>query len=573
MSSLGVIKTNVRYSFLLLFLSYTSVFFSQSNSDSLAGRSKSDLETLYKNSKNSTPSIAKAYAEAIYKLANKKNDKKDLSKALYKKAYIENKMANNDNALIFIKESEAIAKAINNDSLLLKNANLKGTIYLHKSQYVKSIKYYIEAKSIAERMGNFKDVLIISRNVAIIKKEINDLQGALDILLGNLKRIESLNKIKKEFNLQKLLIYFSLVDTYLRLENVEMAIFYNEKGLHNSSGLNYAYLNTSFLSNKAIISYQLKQFNETIDICNRLLSDPQKSLNSKLQITNYLYLGKSYFELNDYALAILNFEKIKSISNNYKDVSPFNLKEIYYYLAKSYIKIDKPDYANQNFDLLMTLDKENDLITKNAERKIYKSYDIENLKIELESLNNKLFRQKKTAYYIYGIALLIIIAIILFYKKKQKINKFRFNKLVLEIEKIEQQKNEIIINRKDKLVTDENVIQILNNLTKFEKNKAYLNKECTLSHLAKKINTNTSYLSNVINSHKGVPFKTYLTELRINETLIQLKNERKLRIYTIKAIASEFGFKRQETFSRAFKARTGIYPSTYIKNLENESNI
>ena len=89
--------------------------------------------------------------------------------------------------------------------------------------------------------------------------------------------------------------------------------------------------------------------------------------------------------------------------------------------------------------------------------------------------------------------------------------------------------------------------------------------------MAEKLETNTSYLSKTINIYKGKSYTTYITELRIDAALIKLKNSKTLQSYNMTAIAAEFGFKRQETFSKAFKAHTGIYPSQFLKNLTKNS--
>ncbi|MEM6687150.1 MAG: helix-turn-helix domain-containing protein, partial [Bacteroidota bacterium] len=104
-------------------------------------------------------------------------------------------------------------------------------------------------------------------------------------------------------------------------------------------------------------------------------------------------------------------------------------------------------------------------------------------------------------------------------------------------------------------------------LDAFEEKDEYLVQGCTLIYVAEKLNSNTTYLSKVINTYKGKTFNAYLNELRINKALLKLKSDVKLRSYTIQGIAEEFGFKRQETFSRAFKQQTGIYPSQYLKKL------
>jgi len=53
--------------------------------------------------------------------------------------------------------------------------------------------------------------------------------------------------------------------------------------------------------------------------------------------------------------------------------------------------------------------------------------------------------------------------------------------------------------------------------------------------------------------------------------LQRLKEDFKLRSYTIDAIAHEVGFNNVSTFVKAFKVKTGIYPSYYIKKLNKET--
>ena len=191
---------------------------------------------------------------------------------------------------------------------------------------------------------------------------------------------------------------------------------------------------------------------------------------------------------------------------------------------------------------------------------------------EIDSLD----KNTKYLYSASAILLALLISFFVWYQRKQQLNKKRFQELLVTIEKLEQPKEkivpEVIVKETSNAVTDENALQILKDLEKFEAKKLYLRQDCTLGYVAKKLKTNTSYLSNVINTYKEKSFKSYLSELRINAALIQLKNDPKLRSYTIKAIAEEFGFKRSETFSRAFKAQTDMYPSYYIKSLKNQKD-
>jgi AraC-like DNA-binding protein len=115
---------------------------------------------------------------------------------------------------------------------------------------------------------------------------------------------------------------------------------------------------------------------------------------------------------------------------------------------------------------------------------------------------------------------------------------------------------------------DELVSTILNNLQKFENSMRFTNSNYTLNKLAKELKTNSSYLSKIINDHKGQNFPNYLKTLRIDLAIDRLKSEPQFRDYTIQAIAEEVGFKTAQLFSATFHKKTGIYPSYFIKQLE-----
>ncbi len=116
------------------------------------------------------------------------------------------------------------------------------------------------------------------------------------------------------------------------------------------------------------------------------------------------------------------------------------------------------------------------------------------------------------------------------------------------------------------------VEKILFRLEKFEKNRGYTSKNISLSSLSKKLNTNTCYLSKVINHHKNSSFSTYINSLRINDVLQQLQNNIYVRKFTIKAIATEVGYTNSDSFSKVFFKITGYKPSDYIKNLNKHTD-
>ncbi len=117
-------------------------------------------------------------------------------------------------------------------------------------------------------------------------------------------------------------------------------------------------------------------------------------------------------------------------------------------------------------------------------------------------------------------------------------------------------------------IPEEIVENILFGLDQFEKNKGYTSQNMTLTALAKELNTNTSYLSKIVNHYKETSFTNYLNTLRIHNIIALLEANSIIRKYTIKAIAQEAGFSNSDSFSKAFIKLKNRTPSEFIKNLK-----
>jgi len=111
---------------------------------------------------------------------------------------------------------------------------------------------------------------------------------------------------------------------------------------------------------------------------------------------------------------------------------------------------------------------------------------------------------------------------------------------------------------------------ILSNLETFEKSKDVRDPSLSLSVLAKRMNTNSKYLSEVINKHKGKNFNNYLNELRVNYIVEKLIQNPEYLQYKTSYLAEEAGFASRTTFTTIFKNVTGKSPSQFIDELKNK---
>ena len=95
----------------------------------------------------------------------------------------------------------------------------------------------------------------------------------------------------------------------------------------------------------------------------------------------------------------------------------------------------------------------------------------------------------------------------------------------------------------------------------------FLQPQLSLIELAQKLETNTAYLSRIINEHFDANFSNYLNKLRVREAQLMFA-ENKQQSMTLEGIAGSVGFHSRSTFNSAFKKITGVTPSIYIKNLD-----
>jgi len=571
---------------------YTKVFFSifsfvillaslslNAQTDSLRGTSYEELIKLYQKALFSNPNDAKTYAEAAYNLATNEKDVEKIGWATYYIAYADSYIPLNEQALKGIEASISIAQQLNDNTLLFKNHNLRGNILSDTKKEFEALDQYKIAKKYADLTDDPLNKIVVSTNIAYVKKIHKNHNEAIHLFKENLDALNNLKTSdpkKKTYTKQ---VLFNLADCHLRIKQPKKAKKYNDIALQMSNEKEAALFYHLLLMNEAIINYQLKAFEKTIEISKKA-ADYYLSIQSEDQlVTPHFYIGKSHFQLQNYKAAIQYLESVNEIIHTNK-IAYTDQKEAYEILYKCYHALGDSENATKNLDIYLALDKKTDSIDMNLNNKIHKEYDIVPLKDEVAQLDSANQKQRKVATYLYlslAILLSLLIGFFIWFKRKQQQNKIRFQKLLITIENLEkpkEKKNAIppILKEASSPITDENAVQILKDLEIFEEKELYLRQDCTLGYVAKKLKTNTSYLSSVINTYKEKSFKSYLSELRINAALIRLKNDEKLRSYTIKAISEEFGFKRSETFSRAFKAQTDMYPSVYIKSLENQKN-
>jgi PAS domain S-box-containing protein len=97
-----------------------------------------------------------------------------------------------------------------------------------------------------------------------------------------------------------------------------------------------------------------------------------------------------------------------------------------------------------------------------------------------------------------------------------------------------------------------------------ESEKLYLSAELTLKKVADLLNTNTKYLSQVVNHQAGYNFQQFINFYRIGEAKHKIVKD-SLSNLTLYGIALQCGFKNKSTFYKVFKEVTGLTPKDYVR--------
>jgi AraC-like DNA-binding protein len=90
--------------------------------------------------------------------------------------------------------------------------------------------------------------------------------------------------------------------------------------------------------------------------------------------------------------------------------------------------------------------------------------------------------------------------------------------------------------------------------------QGFLNPSMTIDEIAKKLNTNRTYVSKLVNIYYGVPFRDYLNNLRLDYAKRLLMDEPDA---VIDYVAAKSGFQSSTQFIRKFRETEGVTPTVW----------
>ncbi len=248
-------------------------------------------------------------------------------------------------------------------------------------------------------------------------------------------------------------------------------------------------------------------------------------------------------------------------------------------LAKAYDKSKQFDKASKHSFLALEEANKMDTLKVNGIEKL----NLLNLK-KIQSKNQLLLNKKTNKWFIYKIGLSCLIFFLLAFlfhsyrlrkRIKKKYQMVEDLNTTIKEDMIASKENNVLSPTKNsdgiKIDINEDIVnKILSGLNQLEKEKAFLSIDFNLQYIAQKLNSNTSYISKVINHHTGKSFKQYTNNLRIEYITKELKRNPELKKLSLNAIAKDIGYSNASSFSKIFKKNTGTNPSDFIKSLNQE---
>lgn len=281
-----------------------------------------------------------------------------------------------------------------------------------------------------------------------------------------------------------------------------------------------------------------------------------------LGMADCFYQQKQYDSASVYAQRFVsNYAKTK--------ISKENLLVAYNLLSKSYDGQGDAKNANRYAQKSLTLIADIQKI-RNRSLDFVHNYDLHNIQAESRAILSQKNYFRLSLFGIMGVLALVAGSFYYYFTLQKKKHK-RFLALIARLKEpalaSKPQPGRLEPHPKPTLDADF-VEKTTLGLQKLEAKQAYLNANFKLGFVAKKLGTNTAYLSQYFNQEMQKTFSEYTQELRINHVLQKLNDSPYFRNYTLQAIAEEVGYKDATTFVRVFKKQTGLSPNYYIAELQ-----
>ncbi|MEO5777358.1 MAG: AraC family transcriptional regulator [Flavobacterium sp.] len=505
---------------------------------------------------------AKAEKKNYYQLAL-------VYKALILNADKKSRLAYADSMIIWANRTKDI-------ELIGSSYMTKGVVHYGRMEPTKALDNYLIADSYIAQINSPYLIYKVKYGIAQTKYYLGFYDEAISLLR------ECIDFFKEENDRAYLNSLHCLGLCYNHIENYEWCTLTNQMGIDEGKRLEDTGMEFYFIHSEGINQYCKGKYGAAIK---KLTSALPAIINLKdfaNESVAYYYIGQSYWSLKQKENAITYLKKVDEIFEKEKYIRP-DLRKSYERLIDYYK--NQNDTKSQLYYINQLL-KVDHLLGQNYKyllQKIVKEYDTKELLKSKQDIENAM-----TFRTIIGFSIIILMALVILYLVNRHFkNKHLFEELMkrdtTQLKTLKSNNEELVLDvgakqeiknlpRNNKQTSQDISADIeagiVNRLEKFETNKKYLEKDMNLVRMATLLNTNTKYVTRVIFKHRDKGTIEYITDLKIDYIIQELKTESRFRNYTNKALGDEAGFNSTQNFTKAFKNRTGISPTYFIYKLK-----
>ena len=467
--------------------------------------------------------------------------------------------------------SEYISINADSDEERSQALNLKAEAQILQGNYIVALNALLESLHLNALNDNSTELLRTNLILSDLYRKLGIIPNAEERLTLIAKQIDS-NLTDAPEKISLYIDFFSAKSILLcEQKKYDDAIKVIDIGVLKKFSAQFPYQVSKSYSQLAKAYGMIQQWDKSLQFAEKALKLSEKSgLEENFIAYAELDVAKANFIKKNKQQYLAEIPKLLILSEKVNDV--VLKKNIHQFLADVYLSEgNNAEYQNHNLKYLALNESINSAQQKASDLILSLTES------ELKTKDDEEYKTNYILIWVIGLAL-VILAFVFWFRFRTRQNYNYYKEYISKLKKTQKDAETIVAGESDveeiskvpQFIPEKTEQIILEKLLAFEKGKDFTKKNLTLQSMAKELDTNTRYLSEIVNKHKQKNFNLYINELRINYIINKLRYEPSFLNYKISYLAEESGFSSHTSFSTVFKTVTGISPKEFISFIKKE---
>jgi len=548
--------------FLLLSMMTITVFSQELSKDQLLQLSFDSLDRIENELEYGTMYSKKVFDAHILK-AKYAKDTGQLAEAYRKRVWGEDFAL----AIKYVDSAIGISTGVHEKRFPSKLHYTKGGLLYEADRPDEAVREFVTAYEFAKKANDYERIVDCFNAIAIIKGEYGHQERAISLLRLSLDYLNTYEGKIDNYDLTKLITLDNIARCYLQIKKIDSSRHYAQQGLALSSQMKDLDTYQSLSALYAQINYYDGNYIKSRDTLLKYV----KGTGDLSHADRLFYLGMIEGKIGNSAKKRTYFKRIDSLldQNGYPLMD--NVKEIFQFLLKDAISKDEEPMVKNYADRLVYYDSILTTAEKEIRSILWTEFDLPEQEASKKVLSDEIQKKEGTIRNYILLSVLLISLLALYFIKYSRTQKKLREVMDQDVEPLKRHPQKDDIAQMD--IDPEVVQSTLEALDKWETNLGYLDQKTSQNSLASDLNTNTTYLSKIINTYQGQTFSNYIKDLRVTYAINHLKeNPHIIDTHSTIQIAEMFGFSSLDVFARAIKSKIGVTPAVYFRKLK-KSNL